>query len=204
MKRLDSVSIELKDISTEIETVAEQSQADPETLLKTEERLQLLFSLQKKHRAATNEELLTLQRKLENDLASIGSLQNEIADKQFELSQLTEKLSKEGKALSDKRNKSIPVTEKKISELLKQVEMPDANIQIESKPIEGFSSTGIDKIQLLFTANKGQSFQPISKVASGGELSRLMLCIKSLIADKVALPSIVFDEIDTGISGEAA
>lgn len=204
MKRLDSVSIELKDISTEIEAVSEQSQADPESLVKTEERLQLLFNLQKKHRASTNEELLILQRKLENDLASIGSLQNEIADKQFELSQLTEKLTKEGKALSDKRLKSIPGAEKKIHELLKQVEMPDANIHIDSKPIEGFSPTGIDKIQLLFAANKGQSFQPISKVASGGELSRLMLCIKSLIADKVALPSIVFDEIDTGISGEAA
>ncbi|MES2560081.1 MAG: DNA repair protein RecN [Bacteroidota bacterium] len=204
LKRLDSVSIELKDISTEIEAVSEQSQADPESLVRTEERLQLLFNLQKKHRAANNEELLTLQRKLETDLTSIGSLQNEIADKQVELTQLTEKLSKEGKALSDKRAKSIPDTEKKIHELLKQVEMPDAHIQIENNPIEGFSATGMDKIQLLFAANKGQSFQPISKVASGGELSRLMLCIKSLIADKVALPSIVFDEIDTGISGEAA
>lgn len=204
MKRIDSVSIELKDICTEIETVSEQSHADPESLLKTEERLQLLFSLQKKHRATSNEDLLLLQQKLENDLASIGSLQNEISDKQHELSQLTEKLGKEGKALSEKRLKAIPGAEKKIHELLKQVEMPDANIQIECNSVDGFSATGIDKIQLLFAANKGQSFQPISKVASGGELSRLMLCIKSLIADKVALPSIVFDEIDTGISGEAA
>lgn len=204
LKRIDSVTIELKDVSSEIEAIAEQSQADPESLLKTEERLQLLFSLQKKHRAANNEELLVLKQKLETDLASIGSLQNEIADKQVELATLKEKLTLQGKALSDKRNKSIPATEKKVHELLKQVEMPDANIQIESKPIDGFSATGMDKIQLLFAANKGQSFQPISKVASGGELSRLMLCIKSLIADKVALPSIVFDEIDTGISGEAA
>lgn len=204
VKRIDSVTIELKDVSSEMEAVAEQSQADPESLLKTEERLQLLFSLQKKHRASNNEELLLLQQKLETDLASIGSLQNEIADKQVELASLSEKLTLQGKALSEKRNKSIPATEKKIHELLKQVEMPDANIHIESKPIDGFSATGMDKIQLLFAANKGQSFQPISKVASGGELSRLMLCIKSLIADKVALPSIVFDEIDTGISGEAA
>jgi DNA repair protein RecN (Recombination protein N) len=204
MKRIDSVSIELKDICTEIETVSEQSHADPESLLKTEERLKLLFSLQKKHRTTSNEDLLLLQQKLENDLASIGSLQNEISDKQHEISLLSEKLGKEGKSLSEKRLKAIPGAEKKIHELLKQVEMPDANIKIECNSVDGFSATGIDKIQLLFAANKGQSFQPISKVASGGELSRLMLCIKSLIADKVALPSIVFDEIDTGISGEAA
>jgi DNA repair protein RecN (Recombination protein N) len=93
---------------------------------------------------------------------------------------------------------------KNIHELLKQVEMPDANIKVEHHVPDEYGPTGLDRINLLFAANKGQSFQPISKVASGGELSRLILCIKSLIADKVALPSIVFDEIDTGISGEAA
>lgn len=204
VKRLDSVIIELKDIAAESESIAENTQADPETLNKTESRLQLLFNLQKKHRAANNEELIALQQKLEADLASIGSLQNEIEQKQQLLAQLKEALAKYGKALSDKRSKAIPAIEKNIHELLKQVEMPEAKITIDQKVLNDFGATGIDQISLLFAANRGQSFQPISKVASGGELSRLMLCIKSLIADKVALPSIVFDEIDTGISGEAA
>jgi DNA repair protein RecN (Recombination protein N) len=204
VKRIDSVIIELKDIAGEAETIAENIQADPETLNRTESRLQLLFNLQKKHRAASNGELITLQQKLEKDLASIGSLQTEIEQKQQLLAQLKEALSKQGKTLSDKRSKAIPAIEKNIQELLKQVEMPEAKITIDQKPLVNFGSTGMDQISLLFAANRGQSFQPISKVASGGELSRLMLCIKSLIADKVALPSIVFDEIDTGISGEAA
>jgi DNA repair protein RecN (Recombination protein N) len=204
VKRIDSVIIELKDIAAEAEAISENTQADPAELNKTETRLQLLFNLQKKHRAANNEELIALQRKLESDLASIGSLQSEIEQKQQLLSQLKDTLQKQAKALSDKRAKAIPVIEKNVHELLKQVEMQDAHINIDHKVLTDFGITGTDQINLLFAANKGQSFQPISKVASGGELSRLMLCIKSLIADKVALPSIVFDEIDTGISGEAA
>lgn len=204
VKRIESVTIELKDIAAEAETIAENTQADPEELNKTETRLQLLFNLQKKHRAANNEELIVLQHKLENDLASIGSLQEEIGQKQQLLAQLREALQKQAKVLSEKRAKAIPSIEKNIHELLKQVEMPDAKISIDHKVLADYTTTGADQINLLFAANKGQSFQPISKVASGGELSRLMLSIKSLIADKVALPSIVFDEIDTGISGEAA
>jgi DNA repair protein RecN (Recombination protein N) len=204
IKRMDSVIIELKDIAAEAEAIAENTQADPEALNRTETRLQLLFNLQKKHRAASNEELIALQQKLEADLSSIGSLQQEIEQKQELLTQLNDTLARQAQVLSDKRTKTIPVIEKNIQELLKQVEMPDARITIEQKRLADYTATGADQISLLFAANKGQSFQPISKVASGGELSRLMLCIKSLIADKVALPSIVFDEIDTGISGEAA
>lgn len=203
-KRLDSTIIELKDISAELETIVEKTQSNPEALLKTEERLQLLFDLHKKHRVTTNEELLALQQQFEQNLAAIGSLQNDILDAEYALSQLTASLTKQAAELSAKRAKAIPVIEKNIHELLKQVEMPDARIGVEHRLLSDFTETGTDHISLLFSANKGQALQAINKVASGGELSRLMLCIKSLISDKVALPSIVFDEIDTGISGEAA
>jgi DNA repair protein RecN (Recombination protein N) len=202
--RLDSTIIELKDVSAELEAIAENTQANPEALQKTEDRLQLIFDLQKKHRVTTNAELLTLKQQMESNLTSIGSLQNEILDVEYKLSQLKESLTKQAEQLSVKRAKAIPVIEKNIHELLKQVEMPDAKISVDHKILPDFTETGTDFISLLFSANKGQQLQPISKVASGGELSRLMLCVKSLISDKVALPSIVFDEIDTGISGEAA
>jgi DNA repair protein RecN (Recombination protein N) len=204
LKRLDSTTLELKDIQQEIENISEQTQSNPELLLHTEERLQLLFSLQKKHRVNNNIELIALHQKIESDLTTIGSLQNEVEKKQQSLETLKSQLTIEADILSKKRKKAIPGIENSIEELLKKVEMSNAKINIEQRDLTNFSSSGKDKISLLFSANKGQSFQPIGKVASGGELSRLMLCIKSLIADKVSLPSIVFDEIDTGISGETA
>ncbi len=202
--RIESTAIELKDIADELEIIAEQTQSDPEALQQTEERLQLLFNLQKKHRVNNNAELINLQQKLTADLQVIGSLQHEIEEQEHILASLEKQLKVESKKLHEARAKAIPVIEKQIHELLQQVEMSNARIQIEHKQLENFGQDGMDAIRLLFAANKGQGFQPINKVASGGELSRLMLCIKSLIADKVALPSIVFDEIDTGISGEAA
>ncbi len=204
LQRLESTTLELKDISDELETIAEQTQSDPQALQQIEERLQLLFNLQKKHRVNNNAELIVLQEKLSADLQLIGSLQQEIEQQESTLATLDKQLTAESKKLNAARAKAIPVIEKQIQELLQQVEMPNARIQIEHKHNESFGPDGTDAIRLLFAANKGQGFQPINKVASGGELSRLMLCIKSLIADKVALPSIVFDEIDTGISGEAA
>ena len=206
VKRINSTIIELKDISAELSMISESTQSNPEELVKLETRLQLLFSLQKKHRVNTNEELLLLKEKLQADVNALGSLQKEIEQQQIELKKQKNELIKLSKALSDKRNKAIPVIEKNIHELLKQVQMPDAKIKVDNQiaASENLNSNGIDSITLLFTANKGSQLMPINKVASGGELSRLMLCIKSLISDKVALPSIVFDEIDTGISGEAA
>ena len=204
LQRIESSTLELKDIADELETIAEQTQSDPASLQQTEDRLQLLFNLHKKHRVNNNTELLALQHKLQADLLVIGSLQQDIEHQEKVLATLEKQLKADGKKLHDARAKAIPVIEKNIHELLQQVEMPNARIQIEHKQLEQFGPEGTDAIKMLFAANKGQGFQPINKVASGGELSRLMLCIKSLIADKVALPSIVFDEIDTGISGEAA
>ena len=203
--RIDSVMIELKDVAAELETIAENTQANPEELLRIENRLQLLFNLQKKHRTANNTELIDFMNQVSEKLQNIGSLETQIATTSAQLVNLKQQLHQEGLLLSNNRKKAIPQIEKRVIELLEQVQMPDARIKIEqtTNP-EAFTTTGFDGIELQFTANKGASFQPINKVASGGELSRLMLCIKSLISDKVALPTIVFDEIDTGISGEAA
>lgn len=203
--RIDSVMIELKDVAAELETIAENTQANPEELLRIENRLQVLFNLQKKHRTANNTELIDFMNQVSEKLQNIGSLETQIATTSTQLSALKQQLQQEGLLLSNNRKKAIPQIEKRVIELLEQVQMPDARIKIEqtTNP-ETFTLTGVDGIELQFTANKGATFQPINKVASGGELSRLMLCIKSLISDKIALPTIVFDEIDTGISGEAA
>ncbi len=205
VKRIDSAMIELKDIAAELENISEQIQANPSDLERIDTRLQLIFNLQKKHRVANNNELISFKLEVEEKLNNIGSLSDEIINTQKLLNELKQNLSKQAAELSNRRAKAIPKIEERVNELLVQVQMPDAKIKISQQILsDAFNPDGIDQIDLLFTANKGSSFQPINKVASGGELSRLMLCIKSLISDKVALPTIVFDEIDTGISGEAA
>ncbi len=204
VSRLDSLVIELKDISNELEHIGNLSQANPESLLMVETRLQVLYNLHKKHRVNTNAELISLMEKLNSDMQKLGNLQEEITRLDKQRTELTVILHKQATILRSKREKVIPVIEKKISELLKQVEMPNAFLKVQLTPRNHFNETGLDEVDLLFTANKGAPPMPLSKVASGGELSRLMLCIKSLISDRVALPTIVFDEIDTGISGEAA
>lgn len=204
VSRIDSCMIELKDVSAELEHITEGTQADPQELERIESRLQLLFNLHKKHRVADNAGLLELKQQLEQKLLSLGSLTDDIDRTRQELERQREQLAGLAAELSKKRNKAIPGIENKVNELLLQVEMPEARISFRNEISQQFSPDGIDHVTLLFAANKGSAPQPISKVASGGELSRLMLCIKSLISDKIALPTIVFDEIDTGISGEAA
>jgi DNA repair protein RecN (Recombination protein N) len=204
INRLDSCIIELKDIAAECEQISEQTQANPEQLLQTEERLQLLFSLQKKHRVDTNSALLIIQSEIEKKLQNIGTIQAQIEDVQQQLIHTENSLIQLATKLTHKRTKAIPEIEKNIQKLLAQVAMPDAQLIVKHSQTDSFTPSGKDDIQFLFSANKGQPLQHLQKVASGGELSRLMLCIKSLISDKIALPSIVFDEIDTGISGETA
>lgn len=205
VKRMDSCMIELKDVALELDAIAESTQADPRELERIETRLQVLFNLQKKHRVADNNGLIAFMDEVAAKVTGIGSLADEIASTETALAGLEKQLSEQAVALSKKRVKAIPEIEKQINALLVQVQMPDARISVSHESTgTAFTPDGTDKIALLFAANKGSAFQPINKVASGGELSRLMLCIKSLISDKMALPTIVFDEIDTGISGEAA
>lgn len=203
--RIDSVMIELKDIAAELENISEQTQSNPEELERINQRLQQLFNLQKKHRVNDNAGLLAFKEEVTGKLNNIGSLSDEIIRVQQERSQLEKQLATLAEKLQQGREKAIPQIIKKVNDLLTQVQMPDARIHIAHTQTPGnYHLFGQDEVELQFAANKGSQFQPIQKVASGGELSRLMLCIKSLISDKVALPTIVFDEIDTGISGEAA
>lgn len=203
-KRIDSTIIELKDIVEELETIAEQTQSNPEEINRIETRLQLLFTLQKKHRVNNNQELLDLKQQLETKLQSLTSLASKIAEVKAECDKQLSTLHVQANNISERRKKAIPEMEKKINQLLAQVQMEDAKINIKQEIKSTLHYSGLDEVELFFAANKGSQFQPINKVASGGELSRLMLCIKSLISDKMALPTIVFDEIDTGISGETA
>ena len=204
--RIEQSTIELKDIAAEFDDISNLSQANPTELARVDNRLQLLFNLQKKHRLNSNLELIEFQRKLENDILAISSLSKEIEQKELELKNHHESVLTKAKVLSEKRKNCIPEIEKNISKLLAQVAMPDAELKVKhtSLDIDKINQSGADIIEFYFAANKGSQLQAINKVASGGELSRLMLCIKSLISDKISLPSIVFDEIDTGISGEAA
>lgn len=206
VERIESTIQELKDIATEFENIAEQTQASPERLQQIENRLQLLFNLQKKHRAENNSALIELQNKLQLDIEALGTLQSKIEATEKDLAKQKSTLLELATELSLRRKNAIPNIEKEVKYLLENVSMPDAVLQISLQKLneENLNENGFDKIEFLFSANKGSNFQAMNKVASGGELSRLMLCIKSLISDKVSLPTIIFDEIDTGISGEAA
>jgi DNA repair protein RecN (Recombination protein N) len=206
LERLESNLVDIRDIASELEDTGRATLSDPATLAEIEARLQLLYNLIKKHRVQTVEELLEYKAKFEQQFQDLHSLESNIldAEKQMELAQ--NELLKDAQILSSKRKEAIPSANKKVNELLVQVAMPNAHFDMQfiSNSIEKSGVDGLDEITFLFSANKGFTPQPINKVASGGELSRLMLCIKSLIADQIHLPTVVFDEIDTGISGEAA
>lgn len=204
--RLESNMLDIKDIAAELNFIAEKTLVDPKALADVEYRLQQLYQLQKKHRVNNNADLIILQEKFSAQFQLLGSLETAIVLAREQLSVQKKLLLKSGHELSLKRTKAISGIEKKVNDLLLQVAMPNAQLKLVHQIYteEKITGNGLDEITFMFSANKGFALQPMNKVASGGELSRLMLCIKSLIADKVHLPTIVFDEIDTGISGEAA
>lgn len=202
--RLQSSLIELKDLSAEVEQVAEGISMDEERLSIVNERLSILYDLQKKHRVATVRELLELKQDLENKLQATDSQGEQIEILKVKIDKLHQEISKLADQLTKNRNKATKIVEKEVQEVLSRVGMPHAQLNVELNQLSDFKSTGQDEVSFLFSANKGQSLQAIHKVASGGELSRVMLAIKSLVAKTSALPTIIFDEIDTGISGEVA
>lgn len=205
-KRLDSSLIELKDIANEAEDIAQDISSDKQRQEVLTARLDLMYSLQKKHRCNTLEELHSIQQQLSTELENIDSLEAKIEQLKKEQNELHTILLKTAKQISDKRKKHIPALEKSINALLQQVGMPNAGIQMKQDilPDAQLNLNGIDQLTLLFASNKGSAFQPLNKIASGGELSRLMLCIKTVVAHLTQLPTLIFDEIDTGISGETA
>jgi DNA repair protein RecN (Recombination protein N) len=205
-KRLDSSLIELKDIANEAEDIAQDISSDKQRQEVLTARLDLMYSLQKKHRCNTLEELHSIKQQLSTELENIDSLEAKIEQLKKEQSELHTTLLKTARQISDKRKKHIPALEKSINVLLQQVGMPNAGIQMKQDilPDAQLNLNGVDQLTLLFASNKGSAFQPLNKIASGGELSRLMLCIKTVVAHLTQLPTLIFDEIDTGISGETA
>ena len=204
LDRLQSALIELKDLSAEVEQVAEGVTMDEERLSIVHERLSILYDLQKKHRVTTVKELLDLKSELENKLQATDSQEEQIELLKVKIDNLHQDISKIAEQLTKNRLKATKVVQKEVEEVLSRVGMPHAQLNVELNKLSSFKSSGQDEVSFLFSANKGQSLQPIHKVASGGELSRVMLAIKSLVAKTSALPTIIFDETDTGISGEVA
>ncbi|KAA9327343.1 DNA repair protein RecN [Adhaeribacter soli] len=202
-KRLDSALIELNDIAAEVETAERRTEADPQRLEIIQDRLNVLYTLQRKHQVRTVAELLLLQEELEGKVSGVHNLDAAIAQTKKDMEAAFAEVQTTGKTLSESRKKVFPKFEAELHTLLSELGMPNARIVIEHQTVTP-GPTGLDLVSILFSANKGAQPQTLSKAASGGEFSRLMLCVKYLLADKTALPTIVFDEIDTGISGEIA
>jgi DNA repair protein RecN (Recombination protein N) len=202
--RLSTSLIEIKDIVSELEEEAMQTSLDPSRLSIIEERLNLIYKLQQKHRLKSSEELLELKNQIEQKISAYAGIDDQIAQLKSAIEKNEVALNKIAKELSNNRKNGIQSLSKKINELLIDVGMPNAIFEVSHEVESSLSESGFDKITFLFSANKGFSPSELSKVASGGELSRLMLCIKSIIAQNEKLATIIFDEIDTGISGEVA
>ena len=203
-ERLRSTLIELKDISNELAQLGDDVVFNPARIEEIGHRLDILYTLQQKHRVNTIAELIDIREELSNNLSLILSGDEEIERLDLETEKLKASLEKIAEKLSVNRSKSIKATEIQVNKILTQAGMPNARIKIEQAVLKDLTKDGKDNISLLFSANAGQPPAPVAKVASGGELSRIMLAIKSILAKHSDLPTLIFDEIDTGISGEIA
>ena len=203
LQRLQSAQIELQDIADDVDRINSHINYDPERIEQLNNRLSFGYKLQKKHGVNSTNELLAIQKQLEEKLQAVLNIDEAIKKKEDELEKTYHNASLLAKKISDNRRKQTNPLETKVNKLLSQVGMPNAKLKVDIQMAE-LNLSGTDNIDFLFDANKSGQFQPVRKVASGGELSRLMLCIKSLVAESIDLPTLIFDEIDTGISGEAA
>lgn len=201
--RIESAYIELKDVRAEAERFFEEIEFNPERQQVVEDRLSLIYDLQKKHSVSTVAQLMDLQKEFSDKLENIDSLDEKIALAEKSVSVKREQMQAKAQELSNKRKAAVPNIEKELTERLSYLGMPNARFQCQFSEKQP-DHTGADAIEFLFSANKNIAVQPVSQIASGGEISRVMLCIKSMIAGATALPTIIFDEIDTGTSGEIA
>lgn len=204
LERLTSSLLEVEDIISDCEQINEKILADPERLELVNTKLQTIYNLQKKHQVQTITELLVIQNELDAKVIRVDDLDSVINKLQSELNSKQAKVDEIAKAISENRRKTAPVLIEKIKAILAQLGMVEANFQIEINHTDSYYPKGKDEVILLFSANKGTSFGLLKKVASGGEMSRIMLAIKAILANYSKLPTIIFDEIDTGVSGEIA
>ena len=203
-ERINSVTIELKELSKDIDFCEEDVVYNNARLEEVNAQLDKLNRLLKKHGVNTEEDLLIIKDDIENKLQQFSSLELSIEKTQKEIAILEKQCNSLAKELSDKRKKSTVGIEQNIKTMLTSLSMANAQFKIELKQLDNLTVNGLDAISFLFTANKGAEFKELHKTASGGELSRLMLCLKALLAERTALPTIIFDEIDTGVSGDVA
>ncbi len=203
LARLKAAQIELADITSELQTWQDKMDFDASKISTMQERLSQGYHLQKKHKVQSTAALLELQEVLSKDLEAVLHIDEAIETYTKKVAATEKDLSALAADLSDQRTKQATPFAKQVNHLLHQVGMPNAQLKVQLDKVP-FNQFGIDKIDFLFDANNTQKFEPIKKVASGGELSRLMLCIKSLVGKSIDLPTMIFDEIDSGISGEPA
>ena len=203
-ERVESISIELDDINSNLETQLEFVDSDPEKLNYTNDRLQLIYSLQKKHQVTSIKALLDVQDQLDEKVAVSENIEGAISEAQVKVNDIEDKLNIVADKIHSKREKALPKFTKNIEKILAELGMPNASFNPILKRVEAFNNHGANYFDLEFCANKGGNYGPLKKVASGGELSRIMLAVKMLLSKHTKLPTIIFDEIDTGVSGEVA
>jgi len=202
--RMESVYIELKDIATELEVEAGKSGMEQGELEQLRERMDLLFGLMQKHRVHELDQLIDLRNRLGEQIGTLTYSDEKIGQLQKECTALNAALEQQAEFLHKRRVSAASEMEKKVVEQLVQLGIPNARFQVELVKTATFDANGYDHVRFLFSANKQLSLEEISRVASGGEVSRLMLCIKSMISDRKGMPTLIFDEIDAGVSGEIA
>jgi DNA repair protein RecN (Recombination protein N) len=202
--RLNSTIIELEDVFDGIEDLATSVEANPSKLLEINEKLQVLYKLQQKHGVATVAELIEIQDDLESKIDSVVNMDERLERLEKERSKFSDGVLKTGRLLHKQRQKAIPLLKNQLEAYLAELGLPNARFKFELIASENFRMNGTDSLELLFTANKGLSFGSLKKIASGGEMSRIMLSVKAILARYKKLPTIIFDEIDTGVSGEIA
>ena len=203
-ERIDSVEIELKDIVSDIQRLYDRTERDPMRLEQVQERISMLQTLMKKHHVQTVDQLITLRDELATQVQRIENIDEDLAHLQAEVDTAHSALSIAADALTASRLAPCALIASRLVEDMVRLGVPHAKVAVDIQPTNDFSETGKDNVQFLFAANLNQSLRRVAEVASGGEISRLMLCIKALIASSNGLPTIIFDEIDTGVSGAIA
>lgn len=201
-ERIESAFLELEDLASEISDIDESIEADPDNLEQISKQLNKIYSLQKKHNVATVEELITIQQELEEAVSKTESVDIDLNKQKKIVEEQHTATLKKANQLHKVREKVIPALDKKLTSFMHELGMPNGRFSIILTATDTFFSNGNDELSFLFSANKGGDFGQLKKVASGGELSRIMLAVKAIMAEHTALPTIMFDEIDTGVSGE--
>ncbi|CAC9973529.1 DNA repair protein RecN [Flavobacterium panici] len=203
-ERITSISIEFDDVSKELQNASEKLLNDPEQLELVSQKLQLIFNLQKKHHVNSVDELLQIQADLGNTLLELDNIEEEIETLSKSIEQKATELDAFATTIHQNRINAIPVLSNQLISILETLGMPNVRFNMELLPSETYFQNGKDELQFLFSANKGTDFGLLKKVASGGEMSRIMLAVKAILAQYSKLPTLIFDEIDTGVSGEIA